>query len=99
MFAKSFIDEMFEACILLGPDAITFMSIDDKARVTLGLATATLQVPIFMYLDHEVRLPDHSFVVGERHNLIPLVYNVCNVSKKGVVTQSGKNFALFFIQY
>ena len=42
MFAKSFIDEMFEACILLGPDAITFMSIDDKARVTLGLATATL---------------------------------------------------------
>ena len=59
------------------------MSIDDKARVALGYATATLQVPIFMCLDYE---PDISFVVGERHNLTPSVNDVCNVSKKGVVT-------------
>ena len=30
MIGKSFIDDMIEACILLGPDPITFMSMDDK---------------------------------------------------------------------
>ena len=89
MFAKLFIDDIFELCGLLGPDAVTFMSNDDKARVALGLAAASLQVPILMHIDYRVRLPDHSFVVGDRHTLIPSVYGICEISKRGVVTYSG----------
>ena len=40
MFAKSVIDDMFDVCKLFGPDAILFMSNDDKAIISLGLATA-----------------------------------------------------------
>ena len=100
MIGKSFIDDMIEACVLFGPDPITFMSMDDKARVALSLDTATFQVPILIHLDYIIRLPDHSFVVGERYNwynLIPSVYTVCNILKKGLVTYSRKNFALFII--
>ena len=89
MFAKLFIDDIFELCGLLGSDAVTFMLNDDKARVALGLAAASLQVPILMHIDYRVRLPDHSFVVGDRHTLIPSVYGICEISKKGVVTYSG----------
>ena len=100
MIGKSFIDDMIEAFILLGPDPITFMSMDDKARVALSLDTATFQAPILIHLDYKIRFPGHSFVVGERYNwynLIPLVYTVCNILKKGLVTYSRKNFALFII--
>ena len=86
MFAKSFIYDMFEACILLGPYSIRLMTIDNEAYVALSLGSATLQAPIFIHLDYKVLLPDHRFVFGERHNLIPAVYGVCNISKKGFVT-------------
>ena len=46
MFAKSAID-MFATAGVFGHDAVTFLSNDDKARVPLGLAAATLQAPIF----------------------------------------------------
>ena len=52
MFAKSFIDEIFELCRLLGPDAATFMSNDDEARIALDLAAASLQAPILMHVDY-----------------------------------------------
>ena len=86
MFAKTFIDDMFENCKMVGLEAATFMSNDDKACVTLGLAAASLQAPILMHLDYCVRLPDHSFVVGERHNLIPSIYGLCEISPKGALT-------------
>lgn len=43
MFAKSFIDDIFEVCKLFGPEAVSFMSNDDKARVPLGLTAATFK--------------------------------------------------------
>ena len=58
MLAKSFIDDILE------PHTKLFMLIDDKTRVKLGLAAATLQAPILMHLNYEVWLPDHSFDVG-----------------------------------
>ena len=38
MFAKSFIDQMFEVCKLFGPNVVLSMSHNDKARILLGLA-------------------------------------------------------------
>ena len=45
-----------------------------------------------MNLDYKVRLPDHSFVVGERHSLIPSVYGVCDINEKEHLTYSGNTF-------
>ena len=92
MFAKSFIDDLHAICKLFGPSAICFLSNDDKARVPLGLAAASLQAPILMHLEYKVRLPDHSFVVAPSHKLIPSVYGVCEVTQKGNVSYSGDTF-------
>ena len=92
MFAKSFMDDMFEVCKLFGSKSVLVLSIDDKARVKLGLAAASLQSPMLMSMDYKVRLPDHSFVVGERHSLIPSLYGVCEIDEKSCLTYSGDTF-------
>ena len=73
MFAKCFIDDLFDIAQLFAGGVIV-MSNDDKAQVKLGLAAASQQAPLLMHLDYRVRLPVHSYVVGEKHSLIPSVY-------------------------
>ena len=90
--AKSFIDDMCEVAKLFGPHAVLFISNDDKVKVSLGLAAATLQAPLLMPLEYKTRLPDHSFVVATRHKLNPSVYGVCDINLKGEVTYSGDTF-------
>ena len=68
---------MDEICSMFGPDSCFYLSLDDKAKVPLGLAAATKQSPILMHLDYQVRLPDHDFLVASRHKLIPSVYAAC----------------------
>ena len=85
MFAKVFINYMFEICIMVGPEAATFISNDDKACVALSLAATSLQAPVLMHLDYRVRLPDHSFVIGECHTLITPVYGLCEISPKSTI--------------
>ena len=93
MYAKAFFDDMMSISELLGSNVVNFLSNDDKARVTLGLAAAPLQAPILMHLDYRVRLPDHDFVIGTKHKLIPLVYGLCDIAPKdGRVTYLGDTF-------
>ena len=92
MYAKCSVNDVQRICSLFGPDAVLFLSNDDKARVPPGLAAANLQAPILMHLDYKVRLNDHSFVVGARHNLIPSVYAVCEVTPNGDLSYSGDTF-------
>ena len=92
MFAKSFTDDMRCLDLLFGPDAMNYVSNDDKARVPLGLAAANLQSPILMSLDYKVRLNDHDFAIGNRHKLIPSVYCECEIAPNGKVTYSGETF-------
>ena len=40
IFAKSFINDMFEVCKSFGPNAVLFMSNGDETRILLGLAAA-----------------------------------------------------------
>ena len=89
IFAKSFMDDLFDVCVLFGPKSVLVLSINDKARVKLGLAAASLQSSVLMNVDYKVRLPDHSFVVGERHSFIPSVYGVCDINEKGSLTYCG----------
>ncbi|CAF0801333.1 unnamed protein product [Didymodactylos carnosus] len=59
---------------LFGPLSIFVLSQDDKARVLLGLPAAKKQAPILIHLEYRVRLPDHDFVIADRHKLISSVY-------------------------
>ena len=81
MFGKSYMDDLINVCKFFGPQSVLFLSKDDKARVPLGLAAASLQAPILMHMEYKVRFPDHNFVLGPRHALIPSVYGVCEIKE------------------
>ena len=44
MFAKSLVDDVHDVYSLFGPDCITFLSNDDKARIALGLPLTSFQI-------------------------------------------------------
>ena len=46
------------------------MSIDDKAKVPIGVIAAKFQDPLVMHMEHQVR----TFVKGGKHKLILSVY-------------------------
>ena len=77
-----------------GPDSVFAVSIDDKAKVPIGITAAKLQAPLVMHMEYGVRLPDHDFVKAPKHKLIPSVYAACHMkspsSKKDAeITYSG----------
>ncbi|KAL9693760.1 hypothetical protein quinque_013045 [Culex quinquefasciatus] len=83
-----------EVASFFGPTEVAKLSIDDKARVPLGIAAATAQAPLLMHMEYRVRLPDHDWVVADRHKLIPSVYAGVAIKKdgfgdKGAVSYSG----------
>lgn len=45
-----------------------------------------------IHVDYCVHLPDHDFVIGQKHKLIPPVYEVCVDSTKDKVTYLGDTF-------
>ena len=92
MYAKSFMDDLFDVCELFGPKSVLILSTDDKARVKLSLVAVSLKSPMLMSMDYKVRSPDHSFVVGELHSIIPSVYGVCDIDEKGCLTYSSDTF-------
>lgn len=55
MFAKSFTDDLKNIDLQFGPDAVNYMSIDDKAKVALGLTAAKSQAPLLMHVEYKVR--------------------------------------------
>ena len=73
MFAKSFINDMFEACKFFCPNAVLFMPNDDKGRIPLGLAAANLQASLLMEMEYKLKLLDHDFVIRPQPQLIPSV--------------------------
>lgn len=73
-FCAATIRRLDEVASFLGPEDVARLSQDDKARVPLGVTAATHQSPILMHMEYRVRLPDHDWVVAEKHKLIPSVY-------------------------
>ena len=73
-FDTATIRSLEELAYILGPEHVIFISQDDKVRVPLGVTAANKEAPILMYLDYRVRLPDHDWVLAERHKVIPSVY-------------------------
>lgn len=92
MFAKSGVDYIMTLCEIFGSQAVNVLCLDDKARVPLGLTAAKEQAPILMGIDYKVRMPDHDFVIGQGHKLIPSVYAKCDIKENGVMSYSGLTF-------
>lgn len=69
-----FLNSLQELGKLFGEKSVFFISQDDKARVPLGLPAAQHQSRIAMHMQYRVRLPDHDWVVADRHKLVPSVY-------------------------
>ncbi|GBP00285.1 hypothetical protein EVAR_885_1 [Eumeta japonica] len=96
-FCTAMIRHLESLASILGPEQVFFLSMDDKARVPLGITAAKAQAPILMHLDYRVKLPDHDFVVAEKHKLIPSVYAGIVVKKDGegkpeAVSHSGSTY-------
>ena len=54
MFAKSFCDDIKNICPLFGRDIVNYISVDDKAKVAIGLTAAKCQAPILMHVQYKV---------------------------------------------
>lgn len=61
---------------------MAIVSCDDKARVPIGTTAVHSQSPLVMHMEYQVKLPDHDFVVANRHKLIPSVYGGLVIQKK-----------------
>ena len=72
---------MEEIAAILGPEEVTFHSIDDKAKVPIGITAAKKQTPLLMHMKYQVTSPDHDFVIGSKHKLISLVIGDMKVVK------------------
>ena len=76
---------------LFGDNHVFFLSQDDKPFVPLGLPISKRQTAILMHLEYKVTLPDHDFLIEEKHKLIPSVYAAC-LKRDGEVSYSGPKF-------
>ena len=57
----------------LGSQQCIFGGSDDKARVAMGIPAASKQQKMLMSMEHQLTLPDHDYVVADKHKLIPSV--------------------------
>lgn len=79
----------------LGPDQVCFLPQDDKARVPIEITAVQKQSPLVMHVEYRVKLPDHDWVITEKHKLIPSVYAGIIIKPNGwgspdAVTYSGQ---------
>ena len=85
-FAKASIRAIEEIASILGDSEVSFLSVDAKARVPIGITAASKQAPLMMHLEYKVKLPDHDFVKAPNHKLIPDVYAGIKInSEQGLI--------------
>ncbi|KAJ8677083.1 hypothetical protein QAD02_012870, partial [Eretmocerus hayati] len=80
-FCRASISGLQTVAPILGPEQICIISQYNKAKVPIGRTAAKTQQSILMHVEYKVRLPDHDFPVGPRHNLIPSVPNIYRSGK------------------
>lgn len=83
-FCTATIRSLEQIASLVGPDEVAFLSQDDKARVVIGLTAANKQAPMLMHVEYKVTLPDHDWVVAQRHKLIPSVTAGIEIKRNGL---------------
>ena len=65
---------------LFGSDNVFVLSVDDKAKLPVGVTAVTKQAPLIMHVSYEIPLPDHYFVKATKHDLTPSVYAACEIN-------------------
>lgn len=70
----------------MGPEEVTFHSMDDKAKVPNGITAAKKKTPLLNNLEYRVTLPDHEFVFGSKHKWTPSVIGGIKVAKRKDLT-------------
>ncbi len=70
-FAQSIIRDFKKIPCTLGNEAVFYLSQDDKCRIPIGIPAAHKQAPLIMSMKIQIKLPDHDFVIGTKHKLIP----------------------------
>ena len=70
---------MKDIASLFGAENVFILSVDDKAKVPIGVTAANKQSPLIMHVDNEIRLPYHDFAKATRHKLTPSVYFACEI--------------------
>lgn len=79
-FCFQTIENIKRVASILGPKQVLITSVDDKAKVPLGVTAAKLQTPMVMSMKYKVRLPDHDFVVASKHKLVPSVTALLSIT-------------------
>ena len=82
-----------EIVAILGPEEVTSHSMDNKGKVPVCITTAKKQTPLFMHVKYQVTLPDHDFVVGSKHKLIPSVIRDMKVVKSKDLTNDAVSYS------
>ena len=72
-------NNMKDIASVFGAENVFVLSVDDKAKVPIGVTAASKQSPLIMHVDYEIRLPDHDFVKSTKHKLTPSVYSACEI--------------------
>ena len=85
--------------MFFGPQSVLFLSNDNKARVPLRLAAASLQALILIHMEYKVRPPDHNFVVGPHHTLIRSVYGMCKIKENRELSYPGNTFIRIYSKH
>ena len=90
-FAISSIRALEQIAASLGPE-VTFYSMNDKAKVQIGITATKKQTSLFMHLEYQVTLPDCGFVVGSKHKLIHSVTGGVKVVKSKDLTNDDASY-------
>lgn len=100
-FCFSSIENVKKIAAMLGPSQVLLVSVDDKAKVPLGVTAAKVQSTMAMSLEYRVRMPDHDFVVAPQHKLTPSVTAFLTLTpdrfSSDAVTNSGKVEYIFYL--
>uniref|UniRef100_A0A8C4PZQ8 C2H2-type domain-containing protein n=1 Tax=Eptatretus burgeri TaxID=7764 RepID=A0A8C4PZQ8_EPTBU len=94
-FTSTTMSYINDLCSWFGPKTCSFMCIDDKARVPIGLTAASKQAPITMHMEYQLRQPDFDPVIAEHHKLIPSVFASCVIAEnklQSAVSCSGPTY-------
>lgn len=92
-FCTASIRAMEEIASVLGDNEVTFLSIDAKARVPIGITAASKQAPLMMHLDYKIKLSDHDFVKAPSHKLIPDVYAGIKIKSNSIGDQNAVTYS------
>ena len=92
-FTFATIEHLKNIATMFVADSVLVLSIDNKAKVPIGITAATKQASVVMHMTYKIRLFDHNFVVATLHKLTPSVYAACEITKCSSKSDFSKSYS------